>query len=76
LCGRSRRSCRSWCARDLRQSEKLALAGASAVVPEIVEGSLQLGAALLLQLGESRDGVEQLLGDFRRETYARLAAPG
>jgi CPA2 family monovalent cation:H+ antiporter-2 len=63
-------------ARDLGQCEQLALAGASAVVPELVEGSLQLGAALLGQLGESRDGVERLLGVLRRETYARLTASG
>jgi CPA2 family monovalent cation:H+ antiporter-2 len=60
-------------ARDIGQCEKLALAGASAVVPEVVEGSLQLGAALLRQLGGSPDDVEQLLGEFRREAYARLA---
>ncbi len=64
-------------ARDLGQCEKLARAGASAVVPEVVEGSLQLAAALLRQLGGSREEVEQILAGFRRETYARLAGlPG
>ncbi len=59
-------------ARDLDQCERLSRAGATAVVPEVVEGSLQLGAALLRQLGASRDAVEQTLDEFRRETYARL----
>ena len=60
-------------ARDLRQCEELTRAGATAVVPEVVEGSLQLVAALLRQLGVSVDEVEQTLGEYRRETYARLA---
>lgn len=59
-------------ARDLDQCEELARAGATAVVPEVVEGSLQLVAALLRQLGDSGEQVEQALGEFRRETYARL----
>jgi CPA2 family monovalent cation:H+ antiporter-2 len=61
-------------ARDLAQCEELAGVGATAVVPEVVEGSLQLVAALLRQLGASRDEVEQILAEFRRETYGRLAA--
>jgi CPA2 family monovalent cation:H+ antiporter-2 len=60
-------------ARDLVQCDELAQAGATAVVPEVVEGSLQLVAALLRQLGVSREEVEQTLAEFRRETYARLA---
>ena len=60
-------------ARDLVQCEELARAGATAVVPEVVEGSLQLVAALLRQLGASSEETEQILGEFRRETYARLA---
>jgi monovalent cation:H+ antiporter-2, CPA2 family len=60
-------------ARDVRQCEELARAGATVVVPEVVEGSLQLVAALLRQLGGSREEVDQILGQFRRETYARLA---
>lgn len=60
-------------ARDLRQCEILAAAGATSVVPEVVEGSLQLAAALLRQVGESSEEVEQVLAAFRREAYARLA---
>lgn len=59
-------------ARDIAQCEQLALAGATDVVPEVVEGSLQLGGSLLRQLGESREEVEQVLEEFRRATYSRL----
>lgn len=60
-------------AHDIAECERLALAGATAAVPEIVEGSLQLGGVLLRQLGESPDRVNQLLEQFRQETYVRLA---
>jgi CPA2 family monovalent cation:H+ antiporter-2 len=60
-------------ARDVAESERLLMAGATAAVPEIVEGSLQLGGVLLRTLGESADTVNQVLEQFRRETYARLA---
>ena len=59
-------------ARDVSQCEKLALAGATSVVPEIVEGSLQLGGALLGALGESPDKVLEVLEQFRRQSYSRL----
>ncbi len=65
-------------ARDLVQCRALTLEGASAVVPEVVEGSLQLGAALLRHLGTSQEEVEQLLARIRREAYdslVRLAEP-
>ena len=58
---------------DVAESERLLLAGATAAVPEMVEGSLQLGGVLLRQLGESPESVNQLLEQFRRETYAQLA---
>jgi K+:H+ antiporter len=59
-------------AHDIAQCEQLALAGATDVVPEVVEGSLQLGSSLLRQLGESREKAEQALDEFRRATYSRL----
>jgi CPA2 family monovalent cation:H+ antiporter-2 len=60
-------------AHDISQCERLVRAGATVAVPEIVEGSLQLGGALLRQLGESPERVNQLLEQFRQETYSRLA---
>jgi CPA2 family monovalent cation:H+ antiporter-2 len=60
-------------ARDLTQCARLTTAGATRVVPEIVEGSLQLGGALLTSLGETPSAVNQILDQFRRETYSRLA---
>jgi CPA2 family monovalent cation:H+ antiporter-2 len=59
-------------ARDLTECERLTAAGATSVVPELVEGSLQLGAVLLGTLGESAEEVTELLERFRRETYSRL----
>jgi CPA2 family monovalent cation:H+ antiporter-2 len=59
-------------ARDVSQCERLASAGATSVIPEVVEGSLQLGGMLLRTLGESPDEVSEILDQFRRETYSRL----
>jgi CPA2 family monovalent cation:H+ antiporter-2 len=60
-------------AHDVAECERLVKAGATAAVPEIVEGSLQLGGVLLRQLGESPERVNQLLEQLRQETYSRLA---
>jgi CPA2 family monovalent cation:H+ antiporter-2 len=60
-------------ARDVAQAEQLAGAGATEVVPEIGEGSLQLGEMLLRRLGATRDEVDQVLDEFRRRTYSRLS---
>ena len=60
-------------AHDVAECDRLVRAGATAAVPEIVEGSLQLGGVLLRQLGESPERVNQLLEQFRQETYSRLA---
>jgi CPA2 family monovalent cation:H+ antiporter-2 len=60
-------------ARDVAQCNRLTAAGATAVVPEVVEGSLQLGSALLKELGESEEEIDQVLQQFRREAYAPLA---
>ena len=59
-------------ARDIVQCEQLALAGATDAVPEVVEGSLQLGGSMLRQLGNSREEAAQVLEEFRRATYSRL----
>jgi monovalent cation:H+ antiporter-2, CPA2 family len=59
-------------AQDVAQCERLAQAGATRVVPEVVEGSLQLGGSLLRRLGASPEEVEQLLEAFRRSTYSQV----
>lgn len=59
-------------ARDTGQCGPLAAAGATGVIPELVEGSLQLGGRLLLALGEPRDEVEAALADLRENSYSRL----
>jgi CPA2 family monovalent cation:H+ antiporter-2 len=58
---------------DTDDCEKLVEAGATVAVPEVVEGSLQLGGVLLRQLGESAERVNQILEQVRQEAYARLA---
>ena len=59
-------------ARDLGQCDGLLSAGATRVVPELVEGSLQLGENLLRTVGASEESVEQTLASFRDGSYARL----
>lgn len=59
-------------ARDTGQCGPLAVAGATGVIPELVEGSLQLGGRMLLALGEARDEVEAALADLRENSYSRL----
>ncbi len=60
-------------ARDRRQARKLEIAGATAVVPETLEGSLQLAGLTLRHLGASSEDVHALLDDYRRSDYAKLA---
>jgi monovalent cation:H+ antiporter-2, CPA2 family len=59
-------------AHDIAQCEQLVLAGATDVVPEVVEGSLQLGGSLLRRLGGSREEIDQVLEELRRATYSGL----
>jgi CPA2 family monovalent cation:H+ antiporter-2 len=63
-------------ARDTRSCGPLTAAGATAVVPELVEGSLQLGGRLLVALGVAEDAVEAALDEMRRDDYRRLADSG
>jgi len=63
-------------ARDTGACGPLTSAGATAVVPELVEGSLQLGGRLLVALGEAEDAVEAALDEMRQNNYRRLADTG
>ena len=60
-------------ARDRRQAKGLEQSGATAVVPEILEGSLQLAGLTLRHLGLPPDDVQALLEEYRRGDYARLS---
>ncbi|MGE5477041.1 MAG: monovalent cation:proton antiporter-2 (CPA2) family protein [Bacteroidales bacterium] len=60
-------------ARDRRQARGLEKAGATAVVPEILEGSLQLAGTALRHLGLPPEEVHNLIEDYRRADYARLS---
>ncbi len=59
-------------ARDSQQSASLEFAGASVVVPEMIEGSLHLGAALLHTLGQPAEQINRVLDHFREQAYASL----
>jgi len=61
-------------AHDLAHGINLEKAGATAVVPEVLEPSLQLGAAVLRQLEFSPDEVTATVDDFRRKHLAELQA--
>lgn len=60
-------------ARDRRQARGLEQSGATAVVPEILEGSLQLAGTTLRHLGLPHEDVHVLIEDYRRADYARLS---
>ena len=58
-------------ARDLRHRNELEAHGATAVVPETIEASLQLGGVVLGALGAS-DSATTIMEEYRRENYAKL----
>jgi CPA2 family monovalent cation:H+ antiporter-2 len=60
-------------ARDRRQAKGLEAAGATAVVPEILEASLQLAGHALRQVGLPSEEIQAILEDHRRDDYAKLA---
>jgi CPA2 family monovalent cation:H+ antiporter-2 len=56
-------------ARDLSQSHQLVAAGASKVVPETLEASLQLSGHVLCALGFSREEANACMDVIRRNNY-------
>ena len=59
-------------ARDVDHGARLAKAGATGVVREAVEASLQLGGSVLHSCGAAVEEVEDVLESFRRDDYAGL----
>jgi monovalent cation:H+ antiporter-2, CPA2 family len=59
-------------ARYTRDLPALGAAGATVVVPELIEGSLQLAASVLEAIGHSRDRVDRVLDAYREAEYERL----
>ncbi|MEM9749556.1 MAG: monovalent cation:proton antiporter-2 (CPA2) family protein [Pseudomonadota bacterium] len=57
-------------AKDAAQAARLAELGATCVVPEALESSLQLSAQLLQALGFTQDAINQLTDHIRSEVYA------
>lgn len=60
--------------RDPDHSRRLAQSGATAVVPEAVEASLQLGGIVLTSVGATADDAAEIIGRFRQGDYAGLDA--
>ena len=59
-------------ARDTAHSRELMSAGASVVVPELVEGSLQLGEMILHRMGIADEEVAARVNEIRERSYAEL----
>jgi CPA2 family monovalent cation:H+ antiporter-2 len=59
---------------DMSHARQLEGEGASAVVPETVEASLQLGGILLSAVGVGTDDVTRVMNELRDSNYARLEA--
>lgn len=59
-------------ARDAKHQKLLQASGATAIVPELLEASLQLGGAVLLDYGTPIDEVSSLVEEARAESLAEL----
>ena len=57
-------------AHDLKHAQALEAQGATYAMPEAVEGSLLLGAAILEGVGEPAAEVDALVAEFRAERYS------
>jgi K+:H+ antiporter len=60
--------------RDPDHGRRLAQSGATAVVPEAVEASLQLGGIVLTSVGATADDAADIIARFRQGNYAGLDA--
>ena len=60
-------------ARDNHHRRRLEAAGASAIVHETYEMSLQLGSNILRRFGTAEDKVAEIIDDHRADDYARLS---
>jgi CPA2 family monovalent cation:H+ antiporter-2 len=60
-------------AHDAAAMDRLDRAGASVVVPETLEASLQLGGQVLRCTGMTEADIDRLFATFREEHYGRLA---
>ncbi len=63
-------------ARDLGAAARLEEAGATRVMPEVVESSLRLGAEALQMLGVAEENIEELLQGVRGSHYALVQKSG
>lgn len=63
-------------ARDRKHQKLLQAAGATAIVPELLEASLLLGGAVLLDYGTPIEEVNALIEDQRSENVSELGTAG
>ncbi len=63
-------------ARDGAHARRLYALGVTAAVPETLEGSLQLGAEVLVAIGLPEEAIDTRIGFLRGEETRRLAADG
>jgi CPA2 family monovalent cation:H+ antiporter-2 len=59
-------------ARDNEHRAELKRAGATTIIPEILEGSLSLGRTVLKTVGVPDDEADTIVEEFRRADYAEL----
>jgi len=64
---------RAW---DMSHSDELFKLGATGVVPETLESSLQLAGQVLESLGTPREAVGDIISRIREKDYVGLEAPG
>ncbi|GAB5389034.1 MAG: glutathione-regulated potassium-efflux system protein KefB [Alphaproteobacteria bacterium] len=57
---------------DVEHAQKLEEAGATNTVPEMLEGSLHLGAVLLERMDQTDDEIDVVIDRFRANDYERL----
>ena len=57
-------------ARDARQAASLLQAGATEAIPELLEGSLSLGAAVLKSISVPDHEIDRIINAFRSQGYA------
>jgi len=58
--------------RDLRHRQTLTQEGATSVVPEALEASIQLAGIVLRAVGSSVDTIDTVEQEFRRDDYLAL----
>jgi len=59
-------------ARDIKSKDVLISHGVTWALPEAIEGSLRMGAEILVEMGVNKDNVEYLLSALRKDDYKNV----